>query len=290
MPDPADATKLLLQTGKQLPASRSCATTARPPAAAGSIPAATPRRATTWRAATPPTRDEPAPTRNGRSPGRPTGASCTIAPRRTCRASPGIPTRKLIEWDGTKWTGYDVPDIAPTAKPDAGRPFIMNPEGTARLWVARPDADGPFPDALRAVRKPGRQPDRAEDPRQSGGARVHGRPAKPSATSTEFPYVGDDLPADRALPLLDEARRGSMRSCSRSSSSRSREELAKEKGIENGGWVRGLVEARLRQGQGGRHEAHQAADVRRQDRSTSSACRCIGASSGAARKGFGPMC
>ena len=24
-------------------------------------------------------------------------------------------TRKLLWWDGAKWTGYDVPDIAPTA-------------------------------------------------------------------------------------------------------------------------------------------------------------------------------
>ena len=24
--------------------------------------------------------------------------------------------RKLIEWDGAKWTGYDVPDIAPTVE------------------------------------------------------------------------------------------------------------------------------------------------------------------------------
>ena len=28
------------------------------------------------------------------------------------------PNRKLIEWDGAKWAGYDVPDIVPTAKPD----------------------------------------------------------------------------------------------------------------------------------------------------------------------------
>src|SRR5262245_49054869 len=42
---------------------------------------------------------------------------------------PWDPSRKLIEWDGAKWTGYDVPDIAPNAKPDVVGPFIMNPEG-----------------------------------------------------------------------------------------------------------------------------------------------------------------
>ena len=37
------------------------------------------------------------------------------------------PTRKLIEWDGAKWSGYDVPDIAPTAKPRRGRSLHHEP-------------------------------------------------------------------------------------------------------------------------------------------------------------------
>jgi formate dehydrogenase major subunit len=42
----------------------------------------------------------------------------TTAPRRTCRAIRGIRARKLIAWNGdASGTGYDVPDIAPTAKP-----------------------------------------------------------------------------------------------------------------------------------------------------------------------------
>lgn len=55
------------------------------------------------------------------------------------------PSRKLIEWDGTKWAGYDVPDIAPGAKPDVVGPFIMNPEGSARLFTRGMMRDGPFP-------------------------------------------------------------------------------------------------------------------------------------------------
>ena len=38
-----------------------------------------------------------------------------------------------------------MPDIAPNAKPDVVGPFIMNPEGTARLFAARLMRDGPFP-------------------------------------------------------------------------------------------------------------------------------------------------
>jgi formate dehydrogenase major subunit len=48
-------------------------------------------------------------------------------------------------WNGTNWVGYDVPDIVPTAKPDLVGPFIMNPEGTARLFVRGLMRDGPFP-------------------------------------------------------------------------------------------------------------------------------------------------
>ena len=54
-------------------------------------------------------------------------------------------TEGLIAWDGTKWSGYDVPDIAPNAKPDVVGPFIMNQEGTARLFVRGLMRDGPFP-------------------------------------------------------------------------------------------------------------------------------------------------
>jgi formate dehydrogenase major subunit len=55
------------------------------------------------------------------------------------------PKRKLIEWNGTAWTGYDVPDIAVNAKPRDVGPFIMNPEGSARLFTRGLMRDGPFP-------------------------------------------------------------------------------------------------------------------------------------------------
>jgi formate dehydrogenase major subunit len=55
------------------------------------------------------------------------------------------PSRKLLWWNGEKWTGYDVPDIAPDAKPNVVGPFIMNQEGTARLFARGLLRDGPFP-------------------------------------------------------------------------------------------------------------------------------------------------
>jgi len=59
--------------------------------------------------------------------------------------NPWDPSRKLISWDGSKWAGYDVPDIPPTAKPRDVGPFIMNAEGVSRLFVRGLMRDGPFP-------------------------------------------------------------------------------------------------------------------------------------------------
>src|SRR5690606_24771241 len=58
---------------------------------------------------------------------------------------PWDPSRKLIEWNGEKWVGYDVPDIAVTANPREVGPFIMNPEGQSRLFTRGMMRDGPFP-------------------------------------------------------------------------------------------------------------------------------------------------
>ncbi len=55
------------------------------------------------------------------------------------------PSRKLIEWDGSKWAGYDVPDIPPASKPRDVGPFIMNAEGVSRLFARGLMRDGPFP-------------------------------------------------------------------------------------------------------------------------------------------------
>ena len=55
--------------------------------------------------------------------------------------------KKYISWDGSRWTGGDVPDYAPTMAPDKSvGPFIMNQEGTARLFARAAMPDGPFPE------------------------------------------------------------------------------------------------------------------------------------------------
>ncbi len=55
--------------------------------------------------------------------------------------------KKYVWWNGSRWTGGDVPDYAPTVAPDkAVGPFIMNQEGTARLFARGAMPDGPFPE------------------------------------------------------------------------------------------------------------------------------------------------
>jgi len=73
-----------------------------------------------------------------------------------------------VWWDGAKWTGYDVPDFAPTkaplskAAPDAigldalsgTEPFIMKADGVGWLYVPGGLADGPLPAHYEPVESP----------------------------------------------------------------------------------------------------------------------------------------
>ena len=69
--------------------------------------------------------------------------------RASCDPSgkPFNPDRKLISWNGTAWGGADVPDYKVDEEPALGMgPFIMNPEGVARLFARGNMAEGPFPE------------------------------------------------------------------------------------------------------------------------------------------------
>jgi formate dehydrogenase major subunit len=68
-------------------------------------------------------------------------ASCDPA------GKPWDPKRKLIGWDGSKWSGADIPDFKPDVAPgDPMSPFIMLPEGVGRLFALDKMAEGPFPE------------------------------------------------------------------------------------------------------------------------------------------------
>jgi formate dehydrogenase major subunit len=60
---------------------------------------------------------------------------------------PFNPARKLIGWNGTAWSGADIPDFKIDEDPAHGMgPFIMNAEGVARFFARGNMAEGPFPE------------------------------------------------------------------------------------------------------------------------------------------------
>ena len=109
-------------------------------------------------------------------------ASCDLDGR------PWDPERVLIEWNGERWVGPDVPDIAVTANPREVGPFIMNPEGTSRFFSRRLMRDGPFPTHMEPFESPVANP---LNPSMRGNpvARIFERDLAELGTSDEFPLV-----------------------------------------------------------------------------------------------------
>ena len=147
------------------------------------------------------------------------------------------PAKPIIEWDGSRWVGIDVPDYGPTTKPsDAVGPFIMNAEGTARLFARSTMAEGPFPEHYEPFESPATNllhPKVKSNP----AARVFDHDRANFGTAAEFPYVATTYRLtehfhywtkhaliNAVLQPEEFVEVG--------------EALAKEKGIEQGGWVR----------------------------------------------------
>jgi hypothetical protein len=93
----------------------------------------------------------------GAFPGRPTGASSTTAPTADPSGKPWDPKRKTIAWDGSKWSGYDVPDIKAGRGAGRGRRALHHaPRRCGPPLRPGQDGGGAFPRALRALRNPAR--------------------------------------------------------------------------------------------------------------------------------------
>jgi formate dehydrogenase major subunit len=104
------------------------------------------------------------------------------------QGQPWDPSRKIIEWDGSKWVGDDVPDIAPTAKPEEVGPFIMNAEGSARLFARGLMKEGPFPVHYEPFESPVPNPINPKI-RGNPAARIFPDDLAQLGTSEEFPYA-----------------------------------------------------------------------------------------------------
>jgi formate dehydrogenase major subunit len=148
------------------------------------------------------------------------------------------PSRKLIEWNGEKWAGYDVPDIAPTAKPGDVGPFIMNPEGVSRLFTRGMMRDGPFPAHYEPFESPVENV-MAPKIRGNPAARVFKGDLEQfaAAMSPEFPYAATSYRLTEHFHFWTKHARANAVLQPEFFVEIS-EELAKEKGITNGGWVR----------------------------------------------------
>ncbi len=54
--------------------------------------------------------------------------------------------KKLIEWNGKAWVGFDVPDYGPNVPPQKSvGPFILTEEGVGRIFTKALMRDGPLP-------------------------------------------------------------------------------------------------------------------------------------------------
>lgn len=147
------------------------------------------------------------------------------------------PEKPIIEWNGSLWTGIDVPDYVPTTKPsDAVGPFIMNAEGMGRLFARDQMAEGPFPEHYEPFESPSENvlhPKVKSNP----AARVFANDRAAFGNASDFPYVAT------TYRLTEHFHYWTKHALINAVLQPEEfievgEVLAREKGIEQGGWVR----------------------------------------------------
>jgi formate dehydrogenase major subunit len=147
------------------------------------------------------------------------------------------PAKPIIEWNGSEWVGIDVPDYGPTTKPsDAVGPFIMNAEGVGRLFARDQMAEGPFPEHYEPFESPSPNVLHPKVP-TNPAARVFADDRAAFGTALDFPYVAT------THRLTEHFHFWTKHSLINSILQPEEfieigEALAKEKGIEQAGWVR----------------------------------------------------
>ncbi len=147
------------------------------------------------------------------------------------------PAKPIIEWNGERWTGIDVPDFIPTIPPSASAgPFIMNAEGLGRLFARDQMAEGPFPEHYEPFESP--SPNVLHPKvRSNPAARVYADDRSDFGTGADFPYVAT------TYRLTEHFHYWTKHALINAILQPEEfieigEVLAKEKGIEQGGWVR----------------------------------------------------
>ena len=115
-------------------------------------------------------------------------ASCDL------EGKPFNPKDSLVHWNGKSWVGADTPDFKLDEPPGGGMgPFIMNPEGVARLFARKAMAEGPFPEHYEPFETPlGYNPLHPKEPRSTSNpaARIFKDDLEAMGKADKFPYVG----------------------------------------------------------------------------------------------------
>lgn len=152
---------------------------------------------------------------------------------------PWSPRKKYITWDeaAKKWIGPDVPDYGPTIAPEKNvSPFIMNAEGVSRLFARGMMAEGPFPEHYEPFESPVVNPFHPKT-QSNPAAKVYKSDLDVFGTAKDFPYVAT------TYRLTEHFHFWTKNNILNSTVQPQQfvelsEELAKEKGIKHGGWVR----------------------------------------------------
>jgi formate dehydrogenase major subunit len=147
------------------------------------------------------------------------------------------PQKPIVEWNGAKWTGIDVPDFVPTTAPSEGAgPFIMNAEGVARLFARDQMAEGPFPEHYEPFESP--SPNILHPAvKNNPAARVYADDRANFGTDEHFPYVGTTYRLTEHFHFW--TKHALINAILQPEQFvEVGEALAKEKGIAQGGWVR----------------------------------------------------
>jgi len=146
------------------------------------------------------------------------------------------PSRKIIEWDGSKWAGFDVPDVPLTANPRDVGPFIMNAEGVSRLFALAGLRDGPFPAHYEPFESPIINPV-APLIRGNPVARIFASDVAQLGDRAEFPYAATSYRLTEHFHYWTKHNRVNAALQPQFFVEIS-EQLAAEKGIARGAWVR----------------------------------------------------